>query len=899
VTQISNTATIADDGTNGTDPTPANNTGSDTTPVTGAPDLSVTKSDGGASAAPGGTISYTLTYANSGNRGASGVVLTETVPANSTFNAGASTAGWSCSPNNNAGSTCTLAVGSLAAGSGNQTATFAVTVVNPLPAGVTQISNTATIADDGTNGTDPTPANNTGSDTTPVTGAPDLSVTKSDGGASTTPGGTISYTLTYANSGNRGATGVVLTETVPTNTTFNAGASTAGWSCSPDNNAGSTCTLAIGALAAGSGNQTATFAVTVDSPLPGGVTQIANTVSIEDDETNGNDPTPANNSGSDTTPVTSAPDLSVTKSDGGASVAPGGTATYTLTYANSGNINATGVVLTETVPANTTFNAGASTAGWSCAPNNNAGSTCTLAIGALAAGSGNQTATFAVTVANPLAAGVTQIANTASIADDGTNGTDPTPANNSGSDTTPVTGAPDLSVTKSDGGASVVPGGTITYTLTYANAGNRGATGVVLTETVPANTTFNAGASTAGWSCTPNNNAGSTCTLAVGSLAAGSGNQTAAFAVTVGSPLPGGVTQIANTVSIADDGTNGTDPTPANNTGSDTTPMSSVPAPDLSITKSDGGASGSPGGTITYTLTYSNTGSAGATGVVLTETVPANTTFNAGASTAGWSCTPNNNAGSTCTLAIGALAAGGGTQTVTFAVTVVSPLPGGVTQIANTASIADDGANGTDPTPANNSGSDTTPVAAADVFNPPTGTKTLSSSTPPDIEWRMVWINNQNSAAINVQIVDAIPAGTTYVPGSLTCSPQGSSSTTTCTFDTINNRIFWQGVMGADLGAANEAAAANEVVITFRVTVAPNVNQVQNQAQAVTDTDGDGNFADEDPNTSVSVSNVAVWSRGATVDIPTVSEVGLATLFVLLAAAGWFILRRGRRPGAA
>ena len=63
-------------------------------------------------------------------------------------------------------------------------ATFAVTVVSPVPAGTTQISNTASIADDGANGSDPTPGNNSGSDTTPVTAAPDFSITKSDGGAS-------------------------------------------------------------------------------------------------------------------------------------------------------------------------------------------------------------------------------------------------------------------------------------------------------------------------------------------------------------------------------------------------------------------------------------------------------------------------------------------------------------------------------------------------------------------------------------------------------------------------------------------------------------------------------------------------------------------------------------------
>jgi uncharacterized repeat protein (TIGR01451 family) len=541
----------------------------DVTPV----DLSIATSDGGASVAPGGTVSYTLTYANGGGLGATGVVLTDTVPANTAFNAGASTAGWVCSPDNGAGSTCTLAVGTVAATSGPLTATFAVTVVNPVAAGVSQISNTATIADDGTHGADPTPGNNTGSDTTPVTGAPDLSVTKSDGGASVTPGGTVAYTLTYANAGSRGATGVVLTETVPANTAFNPGASTAGWVCSPNNGAGSVCTLAVGGLAAGGGSQTATFAVTVANPVAAGVSQISNTATIADDGTNGTDPTPGNNTGSDTTPVTGAPDLSITKSDGGASVAPGGTVAYTLTYANSGNRGATGVVLAETVPANATFNSGASAAGWACSPNNGAGSTCTLAVGGLAAGGGSQTATFAATVVDPVPIGVTQISNTAAIADDGTNGTDPTPGNNTGSDTTPVTGAPDLSITKSDGGVSVTPGGTVVYVLTYSNSSSIGATGVTITETVPAHTTFDSGASAAGWACTPDDSAGSTCTLAVGSLGGASGNRTADFAVTVDNPTPASVTEIDNTASISDDGTHGADPTPADNSGSDTTPV--------------------------------------------------------------------------------------------------------------------------------------------------------------------------------------------------------------------------------------------------------------------------------------------------------------------------------------
>ena len=871
VMQISNTASIADNGANGADPTPGNNSASDTTPIVAAPHLSLAKSDGGASVGPGGTVAYTLTYANSGNRGASGVVLTETVPANTTFNSGASTAGWTCAPNNNAGSTCTLAIGTLASGAGNQ-ATFAVTAVSPLLAGVMQINNTASVTDDGTNGTDPAPPANTASDTTPVTGSPDLRLTKDDGNTTSAPGNTIAYTLTYSNSGNRGASGVVITETVPANTTFNAGASTAGWSCTPNNNAGATCTFAVGTLAAGAGNQSATFAVTVANPLPAGVTQISNSASIGDDGTNGVDSAPANNNASDATPISgAAPDLTLAKSDGGATVAPNGTISYTLTYANAGNIGTTGVVITETIPANTTFNAGASTAGWSCTPNNNAGATCTLAIGALAGASGNQTATFAVTVSGALPAGVTQISNSASIADDGANGADSTPANNSASDTTPISGAaPDLTLAKSDGGATVAPSGTVSYTLTYANAGTIGANGVAITETVPTNTTFNAGASTAGWSCTPNNNAGSTCTLALGALVAGSGNQTATFAVTVAASLPAGVTQISNSASIADDGANGTDPSPANNTASDTTPVTG--GPDLTLSIADNPSSAPSGATVVYTYTYRNAGSRGASGVVLTTTVPAHTTFNAASSTAGWSCTPNGNAGSTCTLAVGTLAPGGSNQTAAFAVTIdANP---GVAQITNAGSISDDGANGTDTTPANNAASDSTPLLAGSLVS---GTKSVTGTFEPgsNVTYTITLTNAGGGAQTDNsgnELTDVLPAQLTLV------SANASSGAAVATIGT--NTVTWNGAI----------APGGSVTITIVATISaatPSGTVVSNQGTIAYDSNGDAT------NDASGIAGPATFTVAAAIGaIPTLSFPALMMLSALLAAVAWLALRR-------
>lgn len=119
-------------------------------------------------------------------------------------------------------------------------------------------------------------------------------------------------------------------------------------------------------------------------------------------------------------------DLTLLKTDGDAVAFPGATLAYTLTWGNAGGLAATGVVLTDTVPAHTTFDAVASTPGWSCVPDTGAGSVCTLALGAVAGGGGGA-AVFAVTVDDPVAAGVTELSNTASIADDGAGGPDPNP----------------------------------------------------------------------------------------------------------------------------------------------------------------------------------------------------------------------------------------------------------------------------------------------------------------------------------------------------------------------------------------------------------------------------------------------------------------------------------------
>ncbi len=271
----------------------------------------------------------------------------------------------------------------------------------------------------------------------------------------------------------------------------------------------------------------------------------------------------------------------------------------------------------------------------------------------------------------------------------------------------------DLVLTKDDGGVDFVAGDTISYTLNGSNAGGLDATGVVLTETVPANTTFNPAASDA-WSCVPDTSAGSACTFNLGLVPAYS-NGSKIFAVDVDLPLAPGVTLISNTASIADDGANGPDPNPGDNSASESTPRNPDPR-DLVVSIDDGVTSIGAGETISYTIGWQNVGANGAPGVVVSDTVPDFTTFNTAASDPGWSCAPNNNPGSLCTNSLGYVF-GGENGSVVFAVVTDGSLPGDISfTIDNCVFVFDDGSNGPDPTPGNNTACTSTPTAASVIF---------------------------------------------------------------------------------------------------------------------------------------------------------------------------------------
>jgi uncharacterized repeat protein (TIGR01451 family) len=374
----------------------------------------------------------------------------------------------------------------------------------------------------------------------------DLGITNTDGVTTAVPGGSVTYTITASNATASPATGASVADTFPASLTCT-------WTCAGAG--GGTC------VASGSGN----IADTVNLPPGASVTYTAScsiaasatgTLSDTATVTLPLDPNSANNSATDTDTLAPQADLAITKTDGVTTATPGGSVTYTITASNAGPSNAPGASVTDTFPASLTCT-------WTCA--GAGGGTCT------ASGSGNigdtvnlpaggsVTYTASCTVA---ASATGTLSNTAMVTAPG-GVTDPTPGNNSATDTDTLGPQADLAITKTDGVTTAIPGGTVTYTIVASNLGPSDAPGATVTDTFPASLTCS-------WTCA---GAGSgTCT------ASGSGN----IGDTVNLPVAGSVTYTAScTIDVSATGTLSntatvgapagvTDPSPANNSATDT-----------------------------------------------------------------------------------------------------------------------------------------------------------------------------------------------------------------------------------------------------------------------------------------------------------------------------------------
>jgi uncharacterized repeat protein (TIGR01451 family) len=490
---LSNTAT-ANPKPGQWDNTPADNTSTVTSTIARNAALVVTKSDGLTMVAPGQAVSYTITVQNKGPSTINSVKLTDVMPnviQNPTFGVNQG----SFNPTVTTGTPNNTWVGDWAnlnlipGNTATDTVTLTVSgTLNPAaPAGTNNLTNSVAIAAPtsfpnpvsyGAAYTVDTPNSTlTASDTDSIQPIADLEVSKTDGITQAIPGTAIGYIITVKNNGPNPVTSVKLTDAVPAailnskltgpdGATLNA---TSGYWDGLTLNAGDSATFILeGTLdpaATGTLSNTATVAT------PAGIT----------------DPTPANNSSTDTDTLKPTADLSITKTDGTTAINPGEAITYTLRVTNNGPSHVTGATVTDTVPAQIT------TVTWSCAVTTGTGS-----CGA-PTGSGNAinttvnllkgaTATYTVqgTVSSSATVGST-LDNTAQVAPPA-GVTDSVSANDSSTDTDTIgrpTGTADLAIAKTNNLTSVVPGDPITYTITVTNNGPGTVESLTVTDPLP------------------------------------------------------------------------------------------------------------------------------------------------------------------------------------------------------------------------------------------------------------------------------------------------------------------------------------------------------------------------------------------------------------------------------
>ena len=379
-----------------------------------------------ASAVAGSTVQGSFSFGNNGNSTALGVTYGMTLtPGLGTVTFGNLPGGVTATYNNVTGAvTFTGLPTSLTAGQTISGMTFSYTA----PASGPVVATTSV----GTTSTDSYLPNNTATVSTGI-GAVDVLTTVSVPATATT-GSTVSGSFQFANFGANAAGSVTYSATIgepgnyPASVSFTSLPFGVTATYNPVNGqvtfTGMPTTLASG--------QQLGFGFSYPAPGPGTV-PVATTITTASSDAN-----PVNNAASGVTLIT-APDLTIAKSDGGATFTVGLNGTYTLTVTNSGTADTTGAItVTDTLPAGLTFVSGTG-ASFSCSAALQVVTCTRLAANPITIGA-SVPITLVVSVGPAALPGVTNSA-TVSTPNESNAG------NNTGSDTTPVAATADLSMT--------------------------------------------------------------------------------------------------------------------------------------------------------------------------------------------------------------------------------------------------------------------------------------------------------------------------------------------------------------------------------------------------------------------------------------------------------------------
>ena len=408
----------------------------------------------------GDNIGFTITVKNSGTGDAAGVVLTDTLPTTP----GTS---WSIDAAGTTAPNCGIAAGVLTCNIGTLTAGSSVKV---------HITSPTTGASCGTvDNTGKADATNDAAD--PVTSkasitvnCPKIEISKTADKGTVNAGDNVGFTVTVSNTGTGDAAGVVLTDTLPTT----PGTS---WSIDAAGTTAPNCSITAGVLTCNIGNLAAGASVKVHltSPTTGASCGTVDNTGKADATNDAADPVTSKAS-----ITVNCPKIEILKTADKTPVNAGDNIGFTVVVKNSGTGDATGVVLTDTLPTT----AGTS---WSIDAAGTTAPNCSITAGVLTCNIGGLAAGASVKVhltSKTTAASCGKIDNTGK-ADAGNDAADPVTSSASISVL-----CSDVSVLKSADAASVGAPDSIGFVITVKSNGPAPAANVVLMDTLPTGLTW-------------------------------------------------------------------------------------------------------------------------------------------------------------------------------------------------------------------------------------------------------------------------------------------------------------------------------------------------------------------------------------------------------------------------
>ncbi|HYZ97300.1 MAG TPA: hypothetical protein VE575_01040, partial [Acidimicrobiales bacterium] len=362
---------------------------------------------------------------------------------------------------------------------------------------------------------------------------------------------------------------------------------------------------------------------------------------------------------------------------------------------------------------------------------------------------------------------------------------DQIPSNNTDRADLTVTPAADLSVTKVADETSPLVGDTVTYELVVSNGGPSAATGVSVSDELPADLSL----VSASPECNPPSGGTITCAPSGGTLSAGAD---ATFTITVTVNASGAGSTVGNSATVTSSSPH--DPDPTNNTASTTIQVQ--PQADLELTKTAADPTPEIDTDDTFTLEVTNHGPGDAENVTIDDPVPAGLSF--------VSASPGCQLqGNVVHCALGTVAAD---DTVGVTVTLRAGPAAHGQNIANLATAA---SSTDDPVPGNNSDSENITVGER------VDLRLAKSVSPPSVPagqnatYTLIATNSGPSDATGVTLTDPLQPGISFIgatPSQGTCAE--SAGTVTCNLGTIPS----EGQAQVQLTVRAETAAAGQTL---------------------------------------------------------------------------------------